>query len=342
MRAIEIVDGSPLIERALHISKVAVAPEGKYLGLQRAMEAFVLSSALRMIGPAVDHPDAKLQKPDRQPSPWVFKGEAPGAAIVNEHRIGQPVTAEGLLQMPLYGRALLVVASRQAQREPRMIVQHRQRVTGHAVLERAMSLEVHLPELVGRLLLEADVGLSRPARRLAHAIVAAQDLVRRRYCRHRLPVALQAMRNLARSPRRMGIAQSHDLLLNRSRCAIRAVVRPTRAVGQRRIPRFVALDPLVASLGADPKLPAQLPPVHSLLLGKHHKLPSLVHDRHLSPRHGSPPCSTNPPDFDVSTMSPNTCQSCPRAKHCARNDGKHSFTISRRIAPEVCWKLAPS
>src|SRR4029077_5905631 len=188
------------------------------------------------------------------------------------------------------------------------------------VLERTVSLEVHLPELIGCLLLEADVGLSRPARVLADALVAAQHLMRRRYCRHRLPVALQAMRNLARSPSRMGIAQSHNLLLNRSRSAIRAVVRAPRAGGQCLTPRIVALDPFVASLGANPKLPAKRPPVHSLLLGNHHKLSSLVHDRHLSPRHGSPPCSTNPADFDLSTMSPNRCKLCLRAEHCARND----------------------
>src|SRR4051794_17455334 len=29
------------------------------------------------------------------------------------------------------------------------------------------------------------------------------------------------------------------------------------------------------------------------------------------PRHGSPSCLTNPADYDVSTMSPNTCQSSP-------------------------------
>src|SRR5581483_5984781 len=117
MRPIEIVDASPMVQRALDIGKFTVALEGEYLGLQRAMEAFVLASALRMIGPAVDHPDAKLQKPDRQPGPGVLKRKAPGAAIVDEHRIGQPVTAECLRKMSPYCRALLVVTSGQAQRE---------------------------------------------------------------------------------------------------------------------------------------------------------------------------------------------------------------------------------
>src|SRR6202008_805311 len=117
-----------------------------HLSLQRAVEAFVLSSALRMIGSAVDHPDAKLQKPDCQPGPWVFKGEAPRAAIIDEHRIGQPVTAECRLEMSAYRRALFVVTGSQTQRESRVIVQHRQGVTGHAVHQRIGSLEGQLPE----------------------------------------------------------------------------------------------------------------------------------------------------------------------------------------------------
>src|SRR5581483_1055146 len=246
MRPVEIVDGSPLVERALDVSKVPVTFEGKQLGFERAMETFVLPSALRMIGPAVDHPDAELQEPDRQPGPGVFKGEAPGAAIVDEHRVGQPVTAESLIEMSAHGGALLIVTSSQAQREPRVIVQHRQRVTGYAVLERTVSLEVHLPELIGSFLLEANVWLSGRARRLAHPIVSAQDLVHRRYRRHGLPVALQAMRELARSPGRVGIAQRHNLVFDRGCGAIRTVVRTPGPVRQCRIAGIGSLHPLVA------------------------------------------------------------------------------------------------
>src|SRR5207237_7960489 len=164
-----------------------------------------------------------------------------------------------------------------------------------------------------------NIRLPRGARRLRHAIVPAQDLVHRRYRRHRLPVALQAIRNLARSPGRVGIAQCHDLLLDRGRGALRTMMRPPRPVRQCRIARIVALNPLVAGLGADAELSTQLPHVRLLLLGKHHELSSLVHERHLSPRHGSSPCLTNPADFDVSTMSPNRCKLCPRTEQQRSN-----------------------
>src|SRR5580692_2132855 len=317
MRPVEIVDGSPLVERPLDISKVPVALEGEDLGLQAAVEPFVLAPALWMIGPAVDRPDAKLEKPHRKLGPGVFKSEAPGATIVDEHRIRQSVTVERRLEMSAYRRASFVVTSCQAQGKARVVVQRRQRVTGQAVLQRTVPLEVHLPKLIGHILLEACVGLSRRARRLRHPIVTAQNLVHGRYRRNGLPVALETMRELARSPGWVSIAQRDDLMLGRSCGALRTVMRPPRPVRQRCIARIVPLDPLVTGLRADAELPAQLPPVHSLLLGKHYKLSSLVHDRHLSPRHRSLPCLTNRADFDVSTMSPNTCQSCLRAKQKA-------------------------
>ncbi|AHY54985.1 hypothetical protein BJS_04502 [Bradyrhizobium japonicum SEMIA 5079] len=74
------------------------------------------------------------------------------------------------------------------------------------------------------------------------------------------------------------------------------------------VPCLPTLQPLVADLRTDPKTPTQLPPVRSFLQSKPHKLASLIHYRHLVPGHGRPPKSTNPAQFDVSAMSPNTCQ----------------------------------
>ena len=90
VRPVEIVDGPPLIERPLDIGEVPIAPEGEDLGLQGAVEAFVLASALGMIGPAVDRADAELEKPNRQRGPGVFKGEAPGPPLSTNTASGSP------------------------------------------------------------------------------------------------------------------------------------------------------------------------------------------------------------------------------------------------------------
>src|SRR5262249_30195310 len=78
------------------------------------------------------------------------------------------------------------------------------------------------------------------------------------------------------------------------------------------------LEPFVADLRTDPEPAAQLPPVHTFLQRKLHKFTTLLHDRHLAPRHGRPPSQPNPRNDDVSAMSPNTRQSCVRAEQVAK------------------------
>src|SRR3954468_18190622 len=64
--------------------------------------------------------------------------------------------------------------------------------------------------------------------------------------------------------------------------------------------------------------PTQLSPVCPFHTRQLNKLAPLVHDRHLAPRHGSPPWPSNPCHDDVSVMSPNTCRRCLRAVHLSR------------------------
>src|SRR3954471_1900671 len=175
MRTIEVVDGAPAIECALYVGEIAEALEGEHLGLERAIEALVLAAALRVIGPAVDHGDAELEQPDAKPSPRLCGGEAPRPAVIDIYRFGQPVAAERALQMSFDGPALLIGASCQAEREARVIIDHGERVTGGAIADRHVALEVHLPKQVGRFLFEPQVSLPGRAGRRHHAPVPVQD-----------------------------------------------------------------------------------------------------------------------------------------------------------------------
>ncbi|BBO11723.1 hypothetical protein TM102_31930 [Bradyrhizobium sp. TM102] len=69
MGTLQIVDRSPGIEGALDFREGAEAPHGKNLGLQGAMEAFVLAAGLRVTGPGVHNPDTELEQPHLQPGP---------------------------------------------------------------------------------------------------------------------------------------------------------------------------------------------------------------------------------------------------------------------------------
>jgi len=76
-----------------------------------------------------------------------------------------------------------------------------------------MTIEVPLPEQVGGRLLKALMSRSTSDRQ-SNAPVPAQDLVHRRDRGRTHPFALKAVRELARSPGRMGIAQGKKALLD--------------------------------------------------------------------------------------------------------------------------------
>src|SRR5256885_526700 len=76
--------------------------------------------------------------------------------------------------------------------------------------------------------------------------------------------------------------------------------------------------------------PTQLSPVCPFHTRQLNKLAPLVHDRHLAPRHGSPPWPSNPCHDDVSVMSPNTCRGCLRAVHLSRPSTSCLPTVLKR------------
>src|SRR5436305_9205467 len=128
MRPLEIVDFAPGVEGALRLGEVAEAAQREHLGIERAMEALVLTAALRMIGTAVNDADAELEQPYLEPRPVLPRRVSPGRAVVDEERIRQAVAAEGHLQPIAHGVAALIGASLQAKVIARMIVHHRQRM----------------------------------------------------------------------------------------------------------------------------------------------------------------------------------------------------------------------
>ena len=192
-----------------------------------------------------------------------------------------------------------------------MVVDHSQRVATATIAKRHMALEVHLPEQVRCRHLKAQAGGRSTGRRNDPAM-PAQHLMHRRRDRTGQPIALQTAGNLARSPGRMGVAHRKNALLDRRCGPRRAQMRTTGTIREAFIGRPAA-EPLVAGIRMNPEPPAQLAPVRPFLQRQSNKLTPLVHDRHLAPRHGWPPCKPNPCDDDVSVMSPNTRRGCLRA-----------------------------
>src|SRR3954462_3762666 len=101
MWPIMIVDCPPGVKGALHLAEISEAPECKDLRLKRAVEALVLATALRMIGPAMQNTDAKLEQPKAKPGPAPPGRVAPRSAVVDEEGLRQPVTTERQFQSAL-------------------------------------------------------------------------------------------------------------------------------------------------------------------------------------------------------------------------------------------------
>jgi hypothetical protein len=189
-----------------------------------------------------------------------------------------------------------------------MVVQHGQRMTAPRARrggvrdagQREVSLEVHLPQVVGPRALEA--GHRRVLVRLVRVEqpVPAEDAGDRAGGGDVIPPVTevrQAAADLAAAPGRMPAAELDHPRLVRVTRALGGVVRLSRAVGQGIEPAgLVPLDPLVKGLGADAAAAAQLADVDAITAavvggnGQDDQFVTLGHERVLLPRHARPPC----------------------------------------------------
>ena len=120
------------------------------------MEALILTLRLGMGGPAMADDDPVSHEPDRktgEPAQAVLVA-APGRTVIAEDAVRQAVAAEGLHKPLLHCLACLVRTNAQTDVESRMVVQDGEGGAGTRFRVQR-SLEVHLPELVGRRGLEA-------------------------------------------------------------------------------------------------------------------------------------------------------------------------------------------
>ena len=198
----------------------------------------------------MDQLDAELEQPHAKMREALSGPIAPRVAVVDIHCIRQPVASERPLQSAANRGVLLIGAGRQANRVARMVVYHRQRMAGDPVGEPHPALEVHLPQLVRRFLLEPPVS-ARRALRSNHTTVPPQNLVHGRHRRHRRPLAFETAPDLAGAPCRMAITQRQDPIFDRTVGPQRGRMGTTRTI--RKLPiGSKAAEPLVPNLGADP------------------------------------------------------------------------------------------
>ena len=195
---------------------------------------------------------------------------------------------EHRFQMPPHRLLGLLGTGLQAHQITRVVVNHRERMQTPAISHFHPALEVHLPQLVRRCLLEPRQRRTLPGG-LDHTIVAPEHRVHRRGRRWRNVLALQAGHEFARTPCRMRVTDRQYLRFQYRLGLIGTAMRPARTIHEFRLARRPPAQPFVAGVRMDAETTAQLPPVGTFQHRQTHECFSLLHDRHLLPWHGSPP-----------------------------------------------------
>jgi hypothetical protein len=157
--------------------------------------------------------------------------------------------------------------------------------------------EVHLPQVVGRGVLEPHIRPRLPGARSREQPATAQNLRDRAGCGNllrlqaqRLPLRQQPRPQLPAAPRRTFLAQlDHGLLDLRRRLRGRAA-RPATFVAQPAHARFrKPMQPFVACLAADPKPTTQGRHLGPFRRRQLHEFHSSRHHRSCVPRHAKSP-----------------------------------------------------
>ena len=179
VRALGIVDMAPAVEGLLGLGEIGEGWSLQRLGLERAVEALLLAERLRVVGPGVADGDVGLDQPDGEQREVVAAAIAPGRAVVGGDAPRAARSGQRRDQARLHGFGGLVGAGRQHDREARMVVEHGERMQP-AGAQGDVALEVHLPQIVGGVVLEADEGLCAATLHPELDAVATQDAGHRR------------------------------------------------------------------------------------------------------------------------------------------------------------------
>src|SRR5436190_180509 len=212
---------------------------------------------------------------------------APRRPVVHQHPVGQAVATECRCQCRHHAAATLVGAGRKNDAVARMIVHHRQRVAAPTPCKRKMALEIHLPQLVRRCLLEALIG--PPLLRLLgrNQTVPMQDARNRARLRRNYATQPQRVMDLASAPRRMLAPHPQNRCLQIGWRRRRRVSRTPRALLD--IAPSSPPQPLVPRRRTDPERPARRPNVRTLHTCCRHKSLALLPHGHSSKRHPTSP-----------------------------------------------------
>src|SRR5262245_15203587 len=134
-----------------------------------------------------------------------------------------------------------------------MIVECCERMTVRVAREWEVPLEVHLPKNIWRVFLEALIRLSRRAGGGNDAAMPGKDGMHGRCSRRLVTFAFQTAQDLARTPRRMSVANAQHQCFQCAITSRRRALWPPRSIRQCRVALRPSLEPFVTNVRADPE-----------------------------------------------------------------------------------------
>src|SRR5947208_726137 len=274
------------------------------------MEAFSFALGLGMMRTRKRQADAQANQPYRELSVTssVMTIYGPGRTVVHRQAPRQPITTEDANQSRARSFGSLIRTSHQPQRKARMIVEHRQGITTTST-QSEITFEVHLPQVVGLRMDEADPGFMVECCFIDQQMVPIQNAGDRTGAGYlSVTQSQQAGAQFTSAPGRMFVTLADHRLFELLCSARRRVVRTTRKFLQTlNTFRLKPAQPLIGGGRTDSKLSAQLTDIHFFLAGQQYELVTLRHGGTDSPRHTFDPLRSLGITSKVFTMSPNTC-----------------------------------
>jgi len=292
MGALKVIYILPLIKLLLAIVKVSKHSVLKHLRLESTMEPFVLTQSLRMIGTRMNHGNPKTYQPNRQLGVRMPFSSPPRVTVVHQNRMRQTIASENVYQFGLHSNTLLIWTCLQSQCISGMVVKHSEWMTA-PFIQSKMAFEVHLPHLIGSIVLEALPGLVLSRFGWVYSVIAPQDPRDAAGAWYVLVTeGSQASMNLPRAPGGVSIAHAHNQTFNMLRSTVGRDVGTARPITQAfsAFPE-VSGHPLVASLTTDCEPRTELGYVRSFLHSERYKLMAKGQRRNLLPGHSCPPFS---------------------------------------------------
>src|ERR1700687_3311391 len=274
------------------------------------MEAFSLALGLGMMWTRKRQADAQANQPYRElgvtSSAMMIYG--PRRAVVHRHAPRQTVTTKDANQSRASRFRSLIRTSHQPQRKARMIVEHRQGITTTST-QSEITFEVHLPQVVGLWMYEADPRFMFKCFFIGQQMVTMQNAGDRTGAGYlSVTQSQQASAQFPSAPGWMFMTLGDHRFFDLPRGPRRRVVRTSRKFLQTlKALGLKSMQPLIGGGGTDSKLPAQFANIRFFLTGQQYELVTLRHGGTDSPRHTFDPLRSLGITSKVFTMSPNTC-----------------------------------